>query len=421
MIKLCFEKSIIILIYLAFVVITLAFSTETQNLILAKEIIGGSILLLICLLFIAYKIEFNIEYENNFILHYPFIFLIVSIIITTIITDFKYRSALWLSHYLTIIISVYAMIFLIEKFKDFYLIFKTINITTIIAGVYAVLQNFNCDFFVDWGMSPVPLTSTFGCCCGVRLYFLTFLPIIIISILYAKSKNDCFLSVLALISAIGASVNEYQIPSLKSFLYSVIIFFIYVFVYKESRLIKLKPRFFYPISFIIIIVLLFASVFTYEIKSFDYPSFKVRKIIWKGAANGIRDKPLLGHGIGTFQIYFPYNRASNYHRYGVSHNTMWAQNDIIETFHDIGIIGASFYFLCLALAIFSLLQIMLKTEERKIYYSASLFILSIIGFYSISMHKVQSKWFYGVYYFWFIIGLSQIWLKSVMQTNQNDF
>ncbi len=53
---------------------------------------------------------------------------------------------------------------------------------------------------------------------------------------------------------------------------------------------------------------------------------------------------------------------------------------------------------------------MKHSNSTKDYFIAMFFISSIVGYYTHALTFVFSKWFYGVYYLWFLIGLSQLWV-----------
>ena len=301
------EKTIIVLICLAFAVITLSYSSHSQNIVLLKETLGGSILLLIILLSLVYKIEFKIESENNFLLRYPLILLLAGVLLSTAFSDFKFRGYYFCADYAVIILSVYAMLAFIKDIYTFNLLLSTINFVTFIAGLYAIMQLFNIDLITDWGMPDIPLTSTFGCCCGVRIYFSSFLPIIILSFFYCKNKYNYSLSILALLAAVGASANSLQLYALYIFLITTIIFFSFITLYYETGAIRKLKKEFIPLCFILIIILmLFSSLFSYmQRSSSEFGTNRVKKIIWSGAAESLRDKTFFGYGPGTFQLHFP--------------------------------------------------------------------------------------------------------------------
>jgi len=161
-------------------------------------------------------------------------------------------------------------------------------------------------------------------------------------------------------------------------------------------------------SFLFIVLLISGMLYYNNIYKYYYLN-QMRKILWKGAIDSMKENGFFGRGLGTYQLILPKYRSSDYHRRWLSHNSMHAYNELLETFSDLGFIGGSIYYLCFVLTIFNLLYIMKHSNSSKDYYISMFFVSSMIGYYTHSLNFVFSKWFYGVYYTWFLVGLSQLW------------
>ena len=96
---------------------------------------------------------------------------------------------------------------------------------------------------------------------------------------------------------------------------------------------------------VVLIVLLAGSIVMMtprlrELTSMDSGTVQVRKLIWTGTLDMIAARPIAGWGPGSFQIVFPGFRNPMYQTLGVSHNTLHAHSEYLETLVDTGIIGA---------------------------------------------------------------------------------
>jgi len=386
------EKSIVFCVCIVFMSVILAFSTYSQNIILPKELIGSLLLLLSFLLAIIYCIENQILNISDFFIKIPTIFLLLIILFSSINSDYKFRTSYFAEHYILIVFQIIVMVSFINTIGRFKLLLNILNLTTFVAGIYYLLQVLNIDF-VEWGFNTAPLVSTFGTPLGTTFYFPTMLIISIISIFFLK-KN--ILSILTIITSIivlifiekgcGALVMRGIISGA---FFLIIIFFI-----EEFK------------SFILLVNYLHFWFFPA-----NYYFRNLRLAWWKGNISMIVDSPILGYGPGTFQLIFPKYRNANYHRYGMSHNSLHSMDFIIETFSDFGLLGGSIFFMVILLAIYNLGYIMEKSGSKKNYYIAALFIACFIVFYFSNFGRAHSKWFCGVFFFFYLIGVSQIWCE----------
>jgi O-antigen ligase len=198
-------------------------------------------------------------------------------------------------------------------------------------------------------------------------------------------------------------INDFRVNNV---IIPIIIILLLLILIKQIKIFYLFKKHIIILGFILIFIIFTGHLLKYP--NFKFRTGRVRLVMWNGVLKALKENPILGYGIGTYQLVFPKFRNPDYHRMGVSHNTTHAHSDFLETFFDIGLVGGTVYFLCFFLAIYNLLYIMKKSDNSN-YYIAALFISSIIGYYNLNITSVWSKWFYGVFYFWFIIGLSQLW------------
>lgn len=67
----------------------------------------------------------------------------------------------------------------------------------------------------------------------------------------------------------------------------------------------------------------------------------IRVYIWWSSMRMWWDQPLIGQGIGTYQLTYPNFRPDRYHRIGMSHNTRHAHSEQLEILSEQGMIGFS--------------------------------------------------------------------------------
>ena len=91
---------------------------------------------------------------------------------------------------------------------------------------------------------------------------------------------------------------------------------------------------------LLILLLTLIPATKFFLSTFD-SSLSVRKDLWKGAAGMFLDHPVIGTGIGSFQVEFPRYRPPDFRAAGVSYNTLHAHNEYLETLAEQGIVGGA--------------------------------------------------------------------------------
>jgi len=109
---------------------------------------------------------------------------------------------------------------------------------------------------------------------------------------------------------------------------------------------KARFRYFTEVSVIAggLLVLLVAGGALFVAKrrpdAFSGGTIETRLIMWRGTVKAIADRPIFGHGVGTFQLIFPTYRPTDYREYRlVSFNTSHAHCEALELLTDFGAIG----------------------------------------------------------------------------------
>jgi hypothetical protein len=136
-------------------------------------------------------------------------------------------------------------------------------------------------------------------------------------------------------------------------------------------------------------------------------------VMWKGALGMLRNKPLMGQGMGNFQLIFGKYRPRDYHRSGVSHNTRHAHNENLELASENGLLGITiFWWIIISYYLFILHQ-MEKIKNKYIRNIQIGFLSGIAGCLIHNLVSVNLRWTSTAVTFWFAIGLSTALCFSV--------
>jgi putative inorganic carbon (HCO3(-)) transporter len=94
-----------------------------------------------------------------------------------------------------------------------------------------------------------------------------------------------------------------------------------------------------------VLLLLNAAVYLYKPIASRFATAgmaaRVRMTMWKGAWGMFLDRPVLGHGPGSFQVVFPRYRPTSFREpeRRISYNTLHAHNELLETAAELGLVG----------------------------------------------------------------------------------
>ncbi|MEW5766313.1 MAG: tetratricopeptide repeat protein [bacterium] len=149
----------------------------------------------------------------------------------------------------------------------------------------------------------------------------------------------------------------------------------------------------------------------------------VRIIMWRGVLSAFKEHPIIGHGIGTFQLIFPAHRPSEYHHRSVSHNTLHAHNEYLEYLAEEGILGFLSFLVIMgayfygAFGLFKLTSsegaasLNPKSETRNSIISPWVIlqiglISALVGAWTDNLTGVNLRWIPTAVYTWLMMGVT---------------
>ena len=135
-------------------------------------------------------------------------------------------------------------------------------------------------------------------------------------------------------------------------------------------------------------------------------SVGVRKVFWTGALAHVRERPLFGTGVGSFQVRFPEKRPADFRKYGVSYNTWHAHSEPIQITMEMGILGLAAF----AWLIFSFYRGALKSlGEGEDAPSGGILVGVVLGVTALFLHNLVDanlRWYTTPAFLWLFLGLS---------------
>jgi putative inorganic carbon (HCO3(-)) transporter len=304
-----------------------------------------------------------------------------------------------------------------RKTETIYKLMTAMLISTLLISGYGLAQNFGFDF-VMWNpetYSPDRFFSTLGNPNFLAAYLVETIPVLFIMffITHKMNKKIMILAVL-LISAIVLFLTKSRAGML-SFITTVVLIAIYT-VYDarkgEKELFDMNKTWF--IMFGIMALVMFfvpkvqealAMIWSRSKNLFTFHGITLtpRVYIWKSAFMMFRDYPVLGTGLDTFQVMFPYYRFPIYWQLEWNGTPEKTHNIFLQVLATQGIVGMSFYLLLLTAFFKKAFNLILGEKNSHRRYLSFAIMMGTIGY------LIQGLFNYTVvaygFFFWMALGL----------------
>ena len=280
--------------------------------------------------------------------------------------------------FISYIILYFIVINVINQKKEFDSFIKIFFITSFLVSIYVLIQYYGFDpYFTDLKR----ITSTVGQKNWISNYLAIIFPVIFSYFLLEKRRKNQLIYYL-LLSILYITLLICQSRGIWISISLTTMFAIYlIFKYKLFKIFKENKKWLILIivTFIILTIIystdnpLNKSALTVPqraLSTFDEqdPSIKTRLLIWKTTFNMIKDKPLLGSGIGTFKMnYLDYQavflqKYPDYIKY--SGKAAEAHNEYLQILAELGITGFV-VFLSILFVFYSLALKYLKEKHNN--------------------------------------------------------
>jgi tetratricopeptide (TPR) repeat protein/O-antigen ligase len=357
------ELSIIAIIILVPVV----FYTRTNDVFeINKLFIMKLFLLAVCAVWIVGMIKDRkiLLERTNFdfpVLGYAAACLIASIFTKNIYLSFfgVYEDFEGIFTMLFYVLLYYAVVNNVKKTGTVYKLMTAMLIATFIISAYGLAQNFGWDF-VMWNpetYSKERFFSTLGNPNFLAAYLVETIPVIFIMFFMAKTNKKKLMILTVLLAAITVLFLTKSRAGALSFAITAVIILVYALYDSkkaENRLFSSNKAWFIMFGVLIVAMLFVPKVrealsMIFErskgLVSLNGITLTPRVYIWKSALMMYRDFPVLGTGLDTFQVMFPYYRFPIYWQLEWNGTPEKTHNIFLQVLATQGIFGMSVYLL----------------------------------------------------------------------------
>ncbi len=281
-----------------------------------------------------------------------------------------------------------------------------LTFVTLIACFYGILQGLGLHVFV-WERADIGrIMSFFGNPNFFGTYLVAVIPVLLVLSMISGSRRR-LLAVIALMSALVCLIFAGTRSAWVGFAVSLALF---VLLARRTSPSPLRLRTRSPLLIILLVVLalvvLNQEAIVNRISELGDPqgsaSFRVR--IWEATLEMIEASPVLGSGLGTFQIVFPRFRYPGFAAEVPIGNLLHAHNEYLEIWAETGLLGLG-TFLWLMVSFFGHVLKRLKTRKESGLVAAGL-LCGVAGVLADSLFSASLRWTGPAFAFWLVVSLT---------------
>lgn len=401
---------------LVFVILVfpLIFTIWTENIVVIKDT-GYQLVVFIlaALWFIALVEEGKFRFEKS-----PFnvalVVLLLQCALSAALTPFRYYAVEEIAHFLAGFLSVWLIYNIVRRRLGLEILNWTVVAMISLAIGYGILQKNNIDF-IEWGQ------KVYVSFMGNANFFAAVLVMVIPFVLGMMfSRRDALSALILLIVYLTGCLCMFWTTTRSAwfgFIGAHLMFFGFNLLYGPVGKWLRNPKVLIGIlAALVLVTLVFQWYVAPRIQdeinellggvSFKGRTNEVRIVMWLGSLKLLAEKPILGHGIGSFQLVFGRYRPSYYHRWGTSHNTRHSHNEPLEILLEQGLVGFVCYMWFYCTLGWMVLQQLKKPLHR---YWKQLLIGLLSGIFGSMIDNVASphlRWTSTLVVFYFLIGMN---------------
>ncbi|MBI5574053.1 MAG: tetratricopeptide repeat protein [Elusimicrobia bacterium] len=372
--------------------------------------IGGSIIIGLWLIKTSIERKILITKEQRKIL-YPVLVFALWGIISYLLTDFRGAAFEELTKRI-IYVGIFVIISLDFNEKKRNIIISFLITATLVSTIYGLIQFFDTRFWPPnpaHGLDPFIWRQAFGkrifSTFGNPTFYAGYLILVFslfFSLLWNNQWKKWFIGIVLLLILFNLRFTFISL-SLLSFLIG---FFICLILIKKDVVTEKYKKILLMVFIFLVFLFFVLGIFLYRGKG---ELIRYKKAIFSATIEMIKDKPILGSGIGTFRIVYPAYRKPEIFLIEGRHNTETdhAENEFLEIWSEEGIVGL-LIFLWFLFEIFSNTIKKLKSEIEIAEKVLLIGLFSgIITFWINSLYRGVSYYFVAPGFFvWVLTGIT---------------
>ena len=293
-----------------------------------------------------------------------------------------------------------------------------------LAAVYGILQYFAIEFFWPKVLNPFGgrSVSSFGNPNFLSSYLVLLIPVAYACFLKAQGTIRKYFYLTMMLTYFAALLCTLTRSSWVGAAVSMSVMMVLLYKYeKEMLLSNLKKYVLLPFGLMILLMLFWPKsnvdgynpgvvgrlVESVSKKEGYYGAWYQRKLIWSCAWYMVIERPILGKGLGCFELFYPFYQGRHLflpEYVGMRTHANNCHNEILEIWSQTGILGFGAYlWILVSLAYFSLFYLKRITGDKRIL-AAGLF-ASIVGMLADNLLNVSLHFAIPAFLYWWNFGL----------------
>ncbi len=297
-------------------------------------------------------------------------------------------------------------------------VLDSLTLVTFIVCVYGVLQRMGFYLFNWIPAGGLRISSFFGNPNLFATYLVAVIPLLFVLFLEKTKLRKVIAGItlgLALVCLTLTGTRSAWVAFVASFIF-------FILLIRWIKAIRLNWENLLRFGTLLLIILLLV-VFNWNMiagrilqVTDPFGSVFIRIHIWEVTLNIIKSTPILGTGLGTFQIEFPKFKYPDFDLEVRIENLLHAHNEYLEILAEMGILGLGI-FLWLMISFFGYAFKYLKNKGGENLTVVGL-ISGIVAVLVASLFSVSLRWTGPAFIFWFLIGLTMVIISPKTESKE---
>jgi O-antigen ligase len=378
------------------IILFLAFSANIS--VAGVNLAVGLLFITLLIKLIQKKIDIKEIYKDSKEVINAMLIFFAVLILSIVLSDYYRLGLEYLDKILRYLIIYFSIIHFIKNQKQLHKIFITLSVSILISSVYSIYQYFSLNIRRASGFLPT-LTN--------ESVLLMVLSIMIMLIYRTNNKFKYYYLFVTLISVFSLMVSNTR-GAWVAFIAALILF---SFLVDKRIIISL-----FIISMIFITLFPSFQVRFNSIFDLSNSSNNERILMWRSAFEMWQDRPILGHGIGSFEKLYPEQYMLENARV---ESRRYAHSNIFDLLAETGILGLfSYLYLFIAIIKHGFNKIKLFQDKAKVVVYG--YFISILSFFIHGLTFTNIFISHSANIFWVIIAIYMTDLKLMEGAHYNE-
>lgn len=349
-------------------------------------------------------------------LKYPVLGIVLWSVLSALLSKYKYASCNELGKQLAYVFFALIISMEFDSRERIQRLFVVSLAGYCLTCVYGLLQHFGIDW-IDWYPKEPRILSSFGNPTFFAAYLVLWLPMLLSAFLSAVSRRTRW--VLGFLICLGyvCTIYTYTRAAWLGWILSCLVYVAFALVFiGRPRLARASwVRSAAVLAGVLVLLTFMAmqrSPSTMQVGQRLASSFQTgessnvqRIMIWRGALGIFRSHPVLGTGIGTFQMYLPGYLSRQFYSTGDTVITDHAHNEFLEVASETGIVGLSLFLWLMGGCVTIVVRALRKADDDYWRFLALGTLCGLLAFMVQNLAGVSMRWVCGGMFFWVLLAL----------------